>query len=249
MNELKEALADVKVEGTDPFAQFETETQPESLPEEQPEAEPVVEEPAAATEENIPFHKHPRWIERENELRILRERDEERARELEEIRSLTSKSQESTNVPEWFKTLYGDNEVAWQQYSEHERERTEEIERRVLERQEREKIEKAQEAERWDKWVDAQLDTLEAEGHQFDRNKLMKTMLEFKPTDENNNFDFRAGLKIYQALERPEPNVKSEARKQLADTATASSNKGEAPRKTYMTQADLRNKSWSNLLD
>ena len=48
--------------------------------------------------------------------------------------------------------------------------------------------------------------TLEDEGKKFDKNKLAATMLEYRPTDSDNNLDFQAGYKIYQALNKEPEN-------------------------------------------
>lgn len=244
------ALANVPKEGDNAFADMEKETPPESLPGTKPEGDEPAEGDVPA-EDNVPFHKHPRWIERENELTSLREREEEMARELADLKAFreeTSKKLETpTGVPEWFQELYGDNQVAWQKYSEHEQARTTELETRILSKQREEQTKQTQEAERWTKWVDEEIGKLESEGNTFDKNRLIQTMLEYRPTDENNNFDFKAGLKIYKALETKPDTAKSDARKALADTATATSTRGETPKKDYMTTAELRNRSMMSL--
>lgn len=240
MSNIEEVLADVKQEGLEPFADME-ETPSESLSEKEtaPEEEVV-------QQENVPFHKHPRWIERENELQELRESNEATARELEELKAMRAVSSDS-DIPDWFVELYGENETAWRKYNEHEQQRTQEIENRILTRQQQEAQQKAQETERWNKWVDDEIKRLEDEGHTFDRNKLIKTMLDYSPTDGDNNLDFNKGMSIYEALEGKQDNKKSEARKAIADTATATSTKGEPTKKDYMTPAELRNRSWGSL--
>lgn len=235
----EDIFADVLKEGSDAFADLEKETPPES----QPDKEPAVEEKA---EENVPFHKHPRWIEKENELKELRARDEATAKEIAELRQMRTTPSDST-IPEWFRELYGDNQVAWSKYAEREQQREQEIEQRLLEKQDQKQQAAVAEQQRWNKWVDDEITKLAAEGAVFDRNKLIKTMLDYRPTDENNNFDFKAGLKIYQALEtQPDP-AKSQARKELADKTTVTSVRGEAPKKDYMTAKDLRHRQWATL--
>ena len=246
MNELNEIFADVKQEGTT-LEDILTETVSESQPEEVLETEAKVEESTDA----LPFHKHPRWIERENELRELRERDEETARELAELKTFreeTDRKFDTTteSVPDWFKELYGENEVAWKKYNEYEVARATELETRIMERQEATRTKEVQEAQRWDAWVDTQIDRLNVEGNTFDRNKLIATMLEYKPTDENNNLDFDAGMKIYKALEGKPDTAKSEARKQIADTTTHTTVNRET-KKDYLTANDLRGRSMMSL--
>lgn len=239
----------VALEGDkDPFKALEKDTPPESPAVKQPEEAKEEEKPvegASTPEKDVPFHKHPRWIEREKELEEVKARETQISQELQELKDARSKPVD-TSIPEWFRELYGENKVAWEKYSVREVEREKEIETRLIERQTQAVQEQQAEAQRWSKWVDDEITKLETEGNTFDRNKLIKTMLDYRPTDENNNFDFKAGLKIYQALEaQPDP-AKAVARKELADKTTTSS-KGEPAKKDYLTAADLRHRSWGNL--
>lgn len=249
MEDINKILADVKQEGLNPFDELETETPTESLPETKQEEETPAEGDVPAeekSEDNLPFHKHPRWIERENELNSLKEREEEMARELAELKSFREEKKTDDSIPDWFSELYGDNQVAYQKYSEHEARRTEEIEARILARQEEQRTQQTRESEHWQKWVDTEIDKLAAKGLSFDKNELIQTMLEYRPTDESNNFDFDAGFKIYEAMKGKPDTARSTARKQLADATTVTRN-SEAPKKDYMTPAELRNRSWSSL--
>jgi len=240
---LDEILSDVKREGENPFETLDT-TPSESAPEKVEEAKAEDKE----DEDNLPFHKHPRWIARENELSDLRESNEATARELEELKTIKeSKTNNSkSDIPDWFSELYGENETAWQKYSEHEQTRTDEIENRILARQQEKAQQQVAEDTKWNKWVDSEIAQLEADGHQFERNKLIKTMLDYSPTDANNNLDFKKGIRIYEALEGKPDSAKSDARKELADKTTATT-KGEPVKKNYMTPAELRNRSWGSL--
>lgn len=243
-NNLDAILSDVKQEGSDPFAALE-ETPADSAPEKEEVEEEEAEGVEPVAEDNVPFHQHPRWVEREKELKELRERDEAMAAELAEIRAAKT-SQEDTEIPAWFSELYGDNVTAYQKYQEHEQSRTEEIKNQILTEQQTAAQKAQQETERWNKWVEDEISSLQAEGNTFDRNKLINTMLEYSPTDANNNLDFKKGMAIYKALEGKPDTAKAEARKELADTATVTT-KGEPAKKDYMTPAELRNKSWASL--
>lgn len=260
---IEEALADVKNEGdVDPFASFdkENETPTESQPETNDEVvEPEVgeegdDEPENTPEDNIPFHKHPRWIERENEIRALREEREEMARSLSELNSfkeeVSSKFKESDReeIPEWFVELFGDNETAWKKYSEGQGGLREEIKQEIINSQREEQERIAKEQEHWTNWAKTGVEELQAEGHKFNPNELYKVMLDYAPTDEDNNLDFRKGLRILEAI-KPKETIdpaKSQARKQIADAATKSSGGG---RKVadYQTPETLKGKSWNSL--
>lgn len=260
MTQINEFMAEVKQEGTDPFAALEKETPSESpaenTPEEKEEETPAEETPAepapeAEEEEQIPFHKHPRWIERENELKEERQAREELEAEIASIKArIDAPATGDSDIPDWFKELYGENQTAWTKYRQHEEARTLEIEKNIIARQEAAREQAAKEEKRWEGWVEEQMDALKEEGLTFDRNELAKIMLDYSPTDENNNLDFRKGYAIYEALkakpEAPKQDAKSEARKMLADTTT-STTKGEPAKKDFMTPEDLRNRSWSSL--
>lgn len=250
--ELKEILADVKHEGdTDPFAALETDTPSDSPTENEPEETVPVEgddtQPEAKAEENVPFHEHPRWKAREEELNTLREQAEENARVIAELSA--SREPVDTKVPDWFQELYGDNPVAYAKYSEVETARKEEIKREILESQEQERRQAAEEEQKWLNFVQDGFSGLEAEGKTFDRNELGKFMLDNPITDVAGNLDFKKSLALFERLnpvETVDP-AKSLARKQIADTVTRSRPSGDKPTKDYMTPADLRNKSWGAL--
>lgn len=249
---LNEILADVKSDGdTDPFKALDKETE---TPSESPaEKEVKVEEPVQGvnTEEKkeVPFHEHPRWKEREEELRKLREFREEvtpKLAEFDQIKSSLNKGEKST-IPEWFIELYGENEVAWQKYSEHTAQEREQMAKDILAQQETKRQEAQKEETYWNNWVEEGINSLQVVGLEFDRNALIKTMLD-NPKETTNalgNFDFNLGYKLYRE-KNPPVQVNSEARKKLADTTTRSSTTDKGS-KDYMTSNDLRNKSWNQL--
>lgn len=265
-DEIDNILADVKQEGDpNPFADMGKDTPPSSPAGDQPEGdkpdqgEPAADAPKDNTdnEDNLPFHKHPRWIERDNELNSLKEREEERERELAELRSFKEETErkfshfertEGSKIPNWFVELYGENEAAWQAYSEHEKAQREEIKREAIAELEQRSQQAVQEEERWVKWAQDSFTKLEGKGYQFDRNELADVMVKYRPTDENNNLDFEAGYEILTLQKQKEAQdpVKSHARKAIADVATKSST-GEKTKKDYLSSHDLRGKSWNQL--
>lgn len=240
----EDTRADATEGDTDPFAALEKDIPSESPAEKEPEKDKPAEGANTPPQDTVPFHKHPRWIEREKELVTIKEHEAKIAAELEQLKAQRTPSNPS--IPDWFKELYGDNSVAWEKYSLRETQLLQEVEQKVLDRQQQAVQAQQAETAHWSKWVDDEIARLESEGKAFDRNKLIKTMLEYRPTDEENNFDFNKGYEIYKALEGTPDTAKSQARKQLADTASASS-KGEPKAKDYLTTNDLRHRSWSNL--
>lgn len=271
MPTIEEILGDIPKEGTEPFKDLGKDTPSDSPAEKKPEEQKEEDKPKEGDDtpkDDVPFHKHPRWIERENELKELRERDEEQARELADLKTFKEETSRrlspDSTIPEWFSRLYGDNAEAYKAYEEHERIRTEEIEKRILTRQEEARRKIDEDSIRWQKWVASEIEKLQADtGIDFTtkndvlpngektnakRNELIKIMLDYRPTDEDNNFDFKKGYKLYEALKEKEDPEKSRARKAIADNATKTS-PGEKPPKDYRTTAELRGRSWGNLLD
>lgn len=252
MSDINEILADVKVEGADPeLGTVEKDTPAESLPENKPEADKP-KEGENTPEKELPFHEHPRWKQREEELNNLRATVEDNAKVIAELNDFKSKSSNKSEsaIPGWFVELYGENQVAWEKYSEHDKGVREEIKREVLQAQAEERQRSEQELKHWDKWVSDEISKLANDPEiKFDttkRNDLIKVMLEYRPTDENNNFDFKAGHKIWQALQVKEVSPeKSQARKRLGDITTKSSSSETT--KDLLTSNDLRGKSWNQL--
>lgn len=257
----KDFFADINKEGEDPFAQFdkENETPSESQPEnkedkEEPDQgekpkEDAIDTPKDNTdnEEDTPFHI--RWKAQKEKLeQEFNEKLEAYKKEIEQKVESTIKHEDS-DIPEWFIELHGDNPKGWQKYQEREKIREEEIKKSVLQEYEEQQKSKQEESKKWEKWVDDEVNALEAEGKKFDRNELIKTVIEFRPTDENNNFDFRKGYAIMEAIKAKNNVVDKEAsneRKKIADIATKSAS-GDAPKKDFMTPADLRGKTWNQI--
>ena len=225
-------------------------TPPESSPEEQTEAtasSPTEETPK--DEENVPFHKHPRFKAIISENHALKEKVEELSSLKEKVERLeSSTTQKSVEIPAWFSEVWGLNEDAWskyQQFSSAEKAAyKEEIKREILAEQNKEK----EETEKWDRWIDSQIEALESEGKTFDRNELMKVMSDYRPTDGQGQYDFHKGYELYSKLkaldEKPEV---QKARKEVAAMATSDS-KPETTRSKVMTPEEARRTSWTNLI-
>lgn len=229
-----EEMSDVKeLTGDKP----EEETDSESLPETKTEEE----------EGSLPFHEDPKvqaYLDRQLEKREDKLRGEF-SQEIDDIKKDTT--EKSEKVPDWFVELYGDNQVAWDKYSEHSKNERESIKADILHEQQESVQKDKAEAEKWEKWVETEVQGLKDEGNTFDENKLKKIMLDYSPTNSDNNLDFKKGMEIYKALEAKPDTEKSEARKELADKTTSTTTKGDSAKKDYMSSNELRNRTMSNL--
>ncbi len=200
-------------------------------------------------ETKLPFHKHPRWRRMQEELNDLRSFKESI---VENKKDDTQKN--NTAIDPWFVELFGDNEEAWKKYSlytEHQRERLKDD---ILQELSKQEEQKKNEQKKMDEWVDNEIQKLEDDPSikSFDRNKLLKVTLEYLPTDENGNIDFRKGYDLMIKLQdtTKDANKKdkiTEEKKKIADKTIGGSQR-ESQQPTYKTSNDLRNKSFTDLI-
>ncbi len=231
----------------------ETEGEPEDKTEGEPKEEPKEESKKDSTEEEkqIPFHKHPRWIEREKQWNerfetLKQEGQEELETALEKL-----KPQEPKGIPNWFKGLYGEDQPEmWNEYNAERKADRDALKQEILVEQREEQSERIskqnEEVQYWNEWIDTEVDKLKADGKSFNRNELLKVALEFKPTDEQGNIDLE---KSYELMERmkAKDTKKSKARKELADS-TISDTRGEESPKDFRTPKDLKGRSWEDII-
>src|SRR3990167_553382 len=256
----KDFLADVQVEGAvDPVTLNEEKKTPaesptEIKPKEADEKEKPEEGENTPNEDDLPFHKHPRWIERENKLKELEEKYELTTKELGELKTLKEQiyhKETTAKIPDWFVESYGEDQVAWEKYEARQKDWETQFEQRFFEKLEaKQKKKQTEEADKWNKWVDSEIGKLVSDPKvKFDikeKNALIKTMLEWRPTDENGNFNFHKGYEIYQLQKLKDNDLEHAiARKKLADAASGSP-KGEPKQKDYYTSEDLK-KGWQSI--
>ncbi len=213
---------------------------------------------ANTPEANVPFHKHPRWIKTQEELAELRKyRDESKTRleTYEQMMSRLGKTEATSavQIPEWFPKTGNQkaDEQKYQEYLNYENGVKAQIKQELVEEQTKEATQKAAEEKKWTDWVNTSLDKLEDEGNKFDRNELQKVALEYLPTDLEGNIDFGKALKIMTQLKAQSvavQEVKSDARKRLADTASGSNVRADKPAPKFETTRSLRNQSWDSLI-
>jgi hypothetical protein len=246
-------MASLQQEDTDPFANVGTEKEntdaspAETKPEvDEPNEGETTKEPVVNTqEEDEPFHR--RWKVREEKLK--NELEEKFQSDLENYKREVEQKlpQGKQTAPQFLTDMVGENEQVAKNFSQYEQQLKESVKREIFEEQERARVAAQKDEQKWNSWIDSEVEKLADEGHTFDRNELLKTVLDYRPTDENNNYDFKAALKILQ-LQKPvvDNSKKTAARKAIADT-TVSSPQGESEPKQYMTAKDLRHKGWNSL--
>ena len=251
--DIRKELAEIPYENEgkdlgDIYKEEEKETPAETPAEKKPEEEEETEEEKIAREaketeeeEKIPFHKHPRFkalVDEKNqykeELDKFKENMESKFSEIKESQSKT------TNIPGWFTELYGENEAAWVKYQEYDKQTRDEIKQEIRDEFQKEQKEKDELSSKWNSWIDEQVDSLKEDGKKFEKNELIKVMMDYKPSDDKGNLDFKKGYEIMELLKKnPE---KAEARKKLVDESGKSKSEPEA--KKWFTPDDLKGKGW-----
>lgn len=237
----------------DPFAELdkqepapaESSTEKEEVKEEPAQGEEATKEPVVNTEDkDQAFHK--RWEAREAKLKAELEAGFEA--KLEALRQENEQKEvpQSSNIPAWFSKLYGENSEAWEAYQEHPAALKEQIKQELREDNEREIAHARAEEQKYNQWIEDEILKLQAEGLEFDRNELIKTVLDYGPTDENNNYDFRKAYGILQLNKQVPQKPSNEAKKKIADM-TSSGRSGERTAKDYVSSAEVRKTSWNDI--
>jgi len=241
-------------QGSQPEKNEEEETEEESE-ETSEEKEDEGNQPAPENKEkvedkdNLPFHKHPRWKKVMGELQELREFKES---------SLKTPREEETKIPEmpkWFTDIYGENQEGWEAYVAQRQAEREEDRKAILSDIEKQKQEAESKVAEMDNWVDEQVLTLKEDPEigEFDRNKLLKVMLDYKPTDDDGNLDFYKGYELYEKLESKQPSgvnpdkTKTKIKKSIASQTVKKSNSSD--NSGVISSQDVRFKSFSQLAE
>lgn len=191
-------------------------------------------------DDNVPFHQHPRWKEVYQKAKKVDEL-EARLAELSE-RKVESPRQESSSVsvkPKWFTDVYGaENEEAWRDYRQSQDQLLSQAESRAVDRIRREQKEEGEKLTKANDYIKQSVEALREEGHQFDENKLMKVMAEYRPVDESGTmWDFKRGMEIYALLEKK---PSADAKKRVAASTMKSKQEADEEEVKVYTPSMLR---------
>ena len=195
----------------------------------------------------VPFHEHPRWIKKQEETEALRIQVEALTNSQTEIKETIKEKGESNQMPQWFTTLAGDDDVAltaWNQYQAYDGEQRKSVKTELLAEQ---KLVTDKQAAQ-EKWVEDEIAELKSKGYDFKRNELMKVAIDFKPLDESGNISFKKAYEILALQKNSKDDVKAQAKKTVA-AKTTSDNRGSAEDKKSLGNSNyLRSKSMADLI-
>lgn len=186
------------------------------------------------------------------EMREAREAAEAKAQALEARLVALEQEDGTTEKSEFVRSLVGDNEEIAQKWAEEKGSLKEAVKRELVQEQRDIERKAIEQREYWAKWTDERLSEVEKEfkvdfkADESKKNELSKIMLDYSPTDEAGNLDYRKGMKILQDLSKvkaAEETQKIQVKKNIAD-ATVSKETSVEKNKGFVTSNDLRGKDW-----
>jgi hypothetical protein len=191
---------------------------------------------------NIPFHKHPRFKQVIEEKNRLKEELEEMKAHMEEKFNNLETKQSLNEIPSWFVEMFGDNEAAWKVWEKKEKADRENILKEAANLYEKQKAVTEEESQHWDQWVDDNVSSIPNIKNENDKNELLKIMLDYKPTDDEGNLDFQKGYNIWKMSKKQ--NEVTQNKKEIADVTNSESSAEKSNDKGYLTTNDIRGKAW-----
>lgn len=236
-------------EETNPVIGEEEETSTDSSTEENDTTETSQDD----NTEEVPYHKNPRWIAREQKLREYEERDAQRESEMAELKAFKEEMEErmkteDVNIPEEFRAAFGDdvNPDAVKAIDSYFDKKLSAYEETKAEKATREQQEQEQEVQKFNEWTDNQIADLEASGEVFDKDALIKVMIDnsepdalYNVFDKDGKYDFRKGLRVLEMTGNK--NDTTDAKKSVSDKTRGT---GEAGKKDFVTWAETRKMGW-----
>lgn len=233
-NAVIDELAQLVVHDEDE-AKVDTTSDPPSETVEKDVLAPSQEEQKAITPEDpaekkeVPFHKHPRWIRQQNELRELREQLAKRDTGAYEV--IEEREAKDSQIPREFVDLFGDNPEAYKAYKALNEKHAREIiaAERAAEKAERERIaafqQKAVQAAE-----DALLELSEETGldltdqNSTERNQILSICDKYKLFDANGVPNIVAGNELRAVLYPAKSDVTLEEKKKVVAKTNVKTN-------------------------
>jgi hypothetical protein len=201
-----------------------------------------VEEAPKDLNDKTPLHKDARFkrvIEERNRERAEKRELMERLERLEKQQRPDSQQKQGSSKPAWFAKYFGDDEEAWDGFKQMTASAKEEAKAEAVAELKREQEMTSKETQKWEQINNERMDELEEDGESFDRNALMKLLVQRPIYDPEGNLDFRTGLELLR-MKNPKNDTVS-AKREAGAKATGSSKSGAEPKKkSGLTSEDIR---------
>lgn len=221
-------IEDAKVEND--FLESSTE-ESEEPKEETPEEPSGKDTTESKDEENVPFHKHPRFKELTSRLKEYDEKFDSRVEErVKEVLGNVSKAHEqgtdiTKEIPKDFAELFGEDPKVYEKFSSFLNTVLKEHEESFLEKQTKAQQEEQEQTRKAQEHIDNEVNKLQEAGKEFDKNALIKFMLDWEQNygsqgiTTDGAYDFSKGLELMDKFaEKPEED--NSERESLANIAS-----------------------------
>lgn len=196
-----------------------------------------------APEEQLPFHKHPRFRALTAENKELKEQVEALSAKMENFSTkFTQQETASQPIPNWFVRLYGEDQDLYNAYKVEEEARIASMQQAVMSKLEPElkKIEKEESDKKVNSFINSELEAIKEEFPGIDTNAVMKVVYDKKLFDENGQLNFRAGAEWVVKTSPATHNGKTEAKKEVAAKLSSEGSSDGPSKKDVVTSQELR---------
>lgn len=200
--------------------------------------------PKVETEENIPFHKHPRWQEVLEDRRQKDAKIAELETQLNSVKPVVEQYQKEhqpePEIPYWFN---GDTKQ-WKSFNDdYIGGIVNKAEERAFKRIEETTSTRDRQQREAQEWVESNLKALETEFGEIDKNKIIKTALDNDLVDSKGRYNLKAAYFMAKATETQAPTKDTTVQKQII--ATSHDRSPEPKRREYRVPSDFQvNRPW-----
>ena len=204
-------------------------------------------------EDKTPFHKHPRWIEKQQQLDSAMDEINSLKEELTSLRETTTEkaNQQPTDMPNWFKLQFGDTPEAqstWKEYDSYSKAQQQTFRDEIKAELKKEQQQQVDETKKWQKYNDNEIKKLRDAGEEFNENELRKVAAEYQPTDSDTGLiSFSKSLAILKAQKAAKPESKEKKTETKKKLGSVNDDGGESTPKKNFSSNDIRNVSWSDI--
>ena len=199
------------------------------------------------TEDELPFHKHPRFkalVDEKNSYKSKLEELEKFKEDTEnKLKSIETKP--DSDIPGWFVEIFGENPEAWTKYQDQNKSERESLKAELLAELKQSSTKEEESIVEGRKYIDDQIELLKEKGITFDRNALMKAMNDAPIFDKDGNLDFITKAELLELKGKKDPEKKTNLKKKISEDGTQSGDE-QKPR-TYKTPEEMRRTPWGSM--
>jgi hypothetical protein len=257
VNDITDLSKEEKLTPTDSKPEIKTEEKKEEEEKEAPQGETEEQKKEREdkealekqkTEDELPFHKHPRFkalVDEKNSYKAKLEELEKFKEETEtKLKSIETKP-DNSDIPIWFVEVFGENPEAWTKYQEQNNTDREALKAEMLAELKQSSTKEEESIVEGKKYIDDQIELIKEKGITFDRNALMKAMNDAPIFDKDGNLDFITKAELLELKGKKDPEKKTIIKKKISEDGTQSGDE-QKPR-TYKTPEEVRGMSWNSM--